>query len=222
MSIKKYTFSSSLEPLADAIRDTGIFETVTFEIVSGGMGEVKCYDANNVCRFVYRTIGNDPKGYTTIKWTLDSGEELVIADGSNKRVLNIALSCSNGLLFGTSTTSSILKAALTKTNNNSPCLIIGTDSGANYNNVNVIACDDVTPITNFSFPDSSQSLRNQCTIVPFSTNASIDHTSYTPNAGFLLFTMYDKPGYGKLINGNDVFITDGYWCIYDEAPSPES
>lgn len=222
MAIKKYTISSSIEPLANAIRDTGIFKTVTFEVISGGAGEVKCYDINNVCRFSYSVPNNDPTNYATIKWTLDSGEEISLADGNSRLTLNIALSCSNGLLFGTSGSgsSNTVKAALTKTNNDSPCIIFSTGTSANCASIKIIACDDITPISSFSYTDPTSTLRNQVSIVPFSTNADIDHTSYTPTAGYMPCVMYNKPGYGKLINGTDVYITDGYWCIYDEDPLP--
>ena len=127
------------------------------------------------------------------------------------------IKCSGGIMiiFGSGNTNSG-GIIITKNNNGKTAIVIGASSSVSAactTGVNSAAWGDATDATKtISFSSASQ---NQTQFVPFTTYAVADATSYTPKAYYLPTTQYASIGYGKISDGVNNYITNGYWAIKD-------
>lgn len=113
-----------------------------------------------------------------------------------------------------------ISVLISKTNNGRLACVFSTGSSATtilYTNVQHVAIGDSTTLsttTTFT-PEAGQ----QTSLVPFSTNAEIGDTSYTPDAFYIVMNPNYSMGIGKFLMGTDIYISNGYWAVRDSAPS---
>lgn len=170
-------------------------------------------EANDKQRFIWNA------SLIRLRKSTSTFEDITVSqyDSPNYSGDTIVAKCSGGLMIRRSTSNGFAHIIFTKTNNNELaiiCVVKNNQSSANiYSNIHSVAYGDATDATKtISFSPTSQ---NQTQFVPFTTYAVADATSYTPNAYYLPTTQYASIGYGKISDGVNNYITNGYWAIKD-------
>ena len=138
-------------------------------------------------------------------------------DSPNGGSGTIVAKCDGGIMIERVVTNGFAHFIFTKTNNNELaiiCVVKNNSSAANiYSNIHSVANGDSTDATKLiSYSPTGQ---NQTQFVPFTTYAVADATSYTPNAYYCPTIQYASIGYGKISDGVNNYITNGYWAIKD-------
>ena len=156
-----------------------------------------------------------------IRKSTSTFEDITVSqyDSPNYSGGTIVAKCAGGIMITRSVSNGFAHIILTKTNNNELAIICVVKNGSStayvYKEIHSVAYGDETDSTKLiSFTPTSQ---NQTQFVPFTTYAVADATSYTPNAYYLPTTQYASIGYGKISDGVNNYITNGYWAIMDKA-----
>ena len=182
-----------------------------FASVSYSSSKITAKDANN------KTLLEFDGSIGMKVYKDDSHSDTKSVDTSSTNSSFECIKCSGGILinFGTGNTDkgSII---ITKTNNGKTAIITGgasTISAALTTSILSTSWGDATDSTKMiSFSSSAQ---NQTQFVPFTTYAQAGTVSYTPKAFYLPATQYASIGYGKISDGTNTYITNGYWAIKD-------
>lgn len=208
MALNRIYINNDLSKLADAIRSFNYYDTVEYTNNNGQV--VLCKIGNDTQLRIECTAGLQ---YTITAYN-SQGDSLVLANSVSTGI-TYAYTCTNGIIFGQNfSTSAYLRLIITKTNNNVP-VIIYNYSYSQEASFKVIAWDDIVPFKEFSYRDPDLTYYPTTIIVPFTTNSNIDYLSYTPNAGYILQKPLAYNGFYKLVIGNDIYISDGFWVIKD-------
>ena len=170
-------------------------------------------EANDLQRFIWNA------SLIRLRKSTSTFEDITASqyDSPNYSGDTIVAKCSGGLMITRSVSNGFAHIIFTKTNNNELAIICVVKNGSStsyvYKDIHSVAYGDATDASKLiSFTPTSQ---NQTQFVPFTTYAVADTTSYTPNAYYLPTTQYAFIGYGKISDGVNNYITNGYWAIKD-------
>ena len=191
-----------------------------FGSVTESSGTITCKDSsNNTLLTLVKSGGGTSFTVTAYaSASLSNATTWSYGTSSSQVVLTYAYSCANGVMIrfdGSQYAATVLIAKANTTGK----LIIAYPSSLNtpanvYKTFYSVSWGDVAPLSTFSISTNS---RNQDAVFPFVSCCDTGAQSYTPDAGAILSGQYYGMGFGKIILDDNVWLTNGYWCIRDGA-----
>jgi hypothetical protein len=218
MAISKAYINGSASALAEFLESSGLFGSVTY---SGSTVTCKDDNENTVC--IISDVGGSLTS-TSITVYYDGGESSASGGNTwsqNYTHISYAYKCANGVIIqiANGSDTEIACILLTKTNRGKICTVFSYQSSTDasrYTTFHCISFDDVAPISTITLAANQ---KNQTSVTSFLSNNDLNASSYTPDAGFVLFGQNYTMGYGSLTMGGEIWLTNGYWAVRDGAAS---
>lgn len=212
MAISKAFIDGSASLFAEFLESSGLFGSVT-----ESDGTVTCYDEDDNPVYVFTNIGNNR---LSIQVYYNNGASSTYNNWSGYDTkVAYAYKCANGVLINVYSVYGWTYGAvlLTKTNSGKNCIVFSSNLAQDtsiYTAFKAIAYDDVAPINSTTLAPNNW---NQTSVTSFLSNNDMNVTSFTPDAGFILYGENYDNGYGSLYMDGTIWLTNGYWAIRDGA-----